>query len=324
MAKFSLLLPVYNGMPYLRACVDSVLAQSLHDFELWVSDDGSTDGSRALLESYRDPRMHLLPAGTRLGLFGNLNRLWAKSSGTFLRVICQDDLLEPECLAREAEFFEAHPEVGMTFAKPRAIDRDGNIVDSSAFGDLPDVMPPLLTLQHLYYHGSFPGNLSTVAMRRRLVEPLGRFDETFKVSADYEMWFRIGQTYPVGIIHRHLLRVRRHAGQLSNAKSSGVLFIVENRRVRASILPHLPDSVRASARWYEHMRHDVLDFHYGLRSFAAGRWWTFLSTISALGFGRWLVAGLLWLWTLNNRRYRPQARWILPTQQSESAQGHAL
>jgi hypothetical protein len=169
-----------------------------------------------------------------------------------------------------------------------------------------------LTLQHLFYHGCFPGNLTTVCLRRELVGPLGWFDESYRVSGDYEMWLRIARTHSIGVIHRHLVRVRVHREQLSARKDSGVRFVAENRRIRREILPLLPPRARSGAARFEHWRHDVLDFHFSLRCLLAGRWLAFARVARAMGLWNWLRGGALWLWTGNNRRHRPQADWILP------------
>lgn len=311
MAKFAILLPVYNGRPYLERCVESVLRQSHTDFELWIGDDGSTDGSREYAQSIKDPRIRVLTS-SRLRLFRNLNSLLAHTQAPYVRVLCQDDLLEPECLARELRFLENHPDVAWVFTKGRAIDEGGNVLRSDAFHDLPEVMPPLLTLQHLFYHGCFPGNLSTVAIRRSHIASLGGFDASFEVAADYEMWLRLGKRAPVGVLHEHLVSVRNHGGQLSMAKSSGLRFIVENRKIRQRILPLLPAHVQAAAHRFQHQRHDVLDFHFAMRALLSGRWATFWGSVKAMGWRDWLLGGFWWLWTLNNRRHRPQASWLLP------------
>lgn len=321
MSSFAILLPVYNGRPYLERCIESVLAQTHRDFELWIGDDGSTDNSRAYLDSLRDPRLRFCH-GERRGLFANLNALFDGTRAPIVRVLCQDDILEPNCLAEELAFFARHPEIGMTFTKSSLIDAHGAILQRGAFGDLPEVMPPLLTLQHLYYHGCFPGNLSTVAFRRELAGT--GFDTSFEVSADYELWLRLGWQKPVGVIHQHLVQIRNHAGQLSMARASGLRFIVENRRIRRIILPLLPPHAQAGARHYERVRHDVLDFHYTLRCLLAGRWLTAVRAWRAIGPARSLQAAAWWAWTMNNHRYRPQADWILPTSASWPADERLL
>ena len=107
----SIVMPVFQGMPYLPECVDSVLNQSQPSFELLVRDDGSTDGSREYLASLKDPRVRILQDRRRFGLFRNLNALLDHTKGKWIRILCQDDRLERCCLEEECSFLEAHPEL---------------------------------------------------------------------------------------------------------------------------------------------------------------------------------------------------------------------
>jgi glycosyltransferase involved in cell wall biosynthesis len=307
----SVVMPVYQGGAYLRAAVESVLAQTAVPFELVIGDDGSTDGSRAYLESLRDPRVRFFPGKGRSGLFGHLNRLLPRCRGNLIHFLCQDDLLEPGALAAQQAFFESHPQVGMAYAKYTTIGVQGETLALGELNDLPDVLPPMLATQHFFYHGCIAANLSTVTVRAEVLKEVGPFDESYTVSGDYELWSRIGARYPVGVIQRRLLRIRSHAKQLSRAKHSAVPFVIENARIRAALLPRLPEQTRAAARRFERRRQNVLDFHLALRCALAGHWTEARQIRQQLGVWGSAHALAFWLWTLNNRR-RPQAPWVLP------------
>ena len=66
-------------------------------------------------------------------------------------------------------------------------------------------------------------------LRREVLEKVGLFDESLRVSGDYDLWVRFCQSHDMGVLHQRLVRLRAHSGQLSNAKSSGIPFIEENR-----------------------------------------------------------------------------------------------
>lgn len=308
----SILLPVYNGEAYLRDCIASALAQTHREFELLVSDDGSSDASVGIVKSFNDPRVRLLPQEGRHGLFGNLNRLVQASRSPILQILCQDDRMETTCLADVLRFFARHSEVGMLFSKFYVIDGNGRTLSTCALGDLPEVMPPQLSLQHYFYHGCVPSNLSTVAVRKVCLEKAGGFDPSFDVSADYEMWVRLCRRWDMGVLHKHLLRIRHHARQLSAAPSSLLKFIEHNRRIRHEILPLLPPEIQAAAREYEVKRHHVLDVHAAVRSALAGRPLDLVRVARILGPSDFARASVAWLSTLNNRVGRPEARWVLP------------
>lgn len=303
----SVVLPVFNGEPFLRASLESVRGQTVTDFELLVGDDGSTDTSPAILESFRDPRMRSFRRTSRLGLFANLNDLVAQSRAPLLRFLCQDDQLEPICLEDEIAFLGAHPEVPMSFSKARKVDERGVEIARDELDDLPDVLSPSMTWQQFLYHGCIPGNLSTVCARREAVARAGGFDTTFALAGDYDLWVRLCADGPLGVVRKHLVRLRRHPGQLSRSSGAGVQFVRENRRVRAGLWPRVPLAQRRRARTYLVARHATLDVHYMMRCLLQGRPAAAGEVARALGPGDSLGGLLFWVATVNNRLYRPRA-----------------
>lgn len=97
--EISVIVPVYNAAPYLSECVESVLGQTLADFELWLVDDGSTDGSGALCDekALKDSRIHVLHQNNR-GVSAARNAGLDKAAGTYLMFLDADDLLTPDAL----------------------------------------------------------------------------------------------------------------------------------------------------------------------------------------------------------------------------------
>lgn len=311
MSKVSVVLPVYNGERYLAECIRSVLGQELEEFELLISDDGSADRSRRIIQSFSDARIRVFTQRRNLGLFANLNQLLRAARYPLVRILGQDDVLEAECLSHEVAFFARHPSVGMTYCKYIEIDEEGEEIARTRLRDLPAVVEPRSSLQLLYYYGCLPGNISTVCVRRECFEEVGLFDETFRAAGDHEMWVRICQQRDLGIVHRYLVRLRSHPGQLSRSPSSGAAFISEGRRIRQMLLPLLPAEIRAAAKRFSMLRHNVYDTHLVVRRLMAGR---FRDTADMVGvFGvRDLSLGLLfWLLTVNNHLYRPRPRIVL-------------
>jgi len=306
--KVSVLLPVFNGESYLRGCISSVLAQSLENFELLIGDDRSTDHSREIVAEFADPRIRPFYRTTNLRLFGNLNNLIASAQAPLIRFLCQDDLLESDCLAREAAFFAERASIGMSFCKCVTIDKTGQSTGQWAIDDLPPLLHPAMSLQLLYYYGCIPGNLSTVCVRRSALEQCGVFDETFTVSGDYELWTRICRQMDLGVVQQRLIRLRAHEGQLSRAAASGLEFIRQNRRIRATLAASLPAQTRRSGRVYAMLRQNVLDLHYGIRCLASGRGNMAWKVVSALGVSESLIALLAWVCSCNNRLWKPRPR----------------
>lgn len=310
MAKVSILLPVYNAERYLRECIASVVKQRFTDFELLLGDDCSTDGTREIIQQFTDNRFRVFLRKTNSGLFPNLNALLKESRAPLVRILCQDDILEEACLEEEAPFFDTHPDIGMSFCKPIIIDAGGIEIRKAALGDVPEVMPPQMCMQHFFYHGCIPGNLSTVCVRRKCFDELGPFDTSYHVAADYQMWVRICAQKDLGVIHKHLVRLRSHSKQLSQASASRVQFIGEYGKIRSRILPLLPPRIRGYARLYAIMRLSVMEVHYSIGCLLEGRVKDFFAIVRIKGPGNFLVSMFFWIVTVNNLLYRPPGRFV--------------
>lgn len=308
--KISLLLPVLNGQEYLQQCIESILAQTMNEFELIIGNNGSTDKSDEIIQKFSDSRIKYIPYVKNKGLFKNINSMIQYVSAPLVRFICQDDLLIENCLATEVAFFEKYPEIGISFCKSKSISATGQIINQGVLGDLPEIINSSMSLQLLFYYGCIPGNLSTVCIKRQCIKEFGLFDELFQVSGDYEMWVRICRKKAMGVIHHHLVNIRSHEKQLSRASESGVRCILENREIRSKILISLPEEIRFWAKCYSQMRQNVLDVHHSIHCLRYKKYNNFIRIFYIIGLAEFAIGLLFWLLTLNNHLYMPQPKWV--------------
>ena len=127
-AKFTLIVPSYNGGDYLRECVASIRAQTYPDWTLAVLDDGSTDGSWEWLRGLGEPRLALYPAPAHLGIIGNWGRALEVPKAEFVTIIGQDDRLDPDYLAVMDALTREHPDAGLYHAHFRYINAQGKVI----------------------------------------------------------------------------------------------------------------------------------------------------------------------------------------------------
>jgi glycosyltransferase involved in cell wall biosynthesis len=109
----SVLVPVYNSERMVAKCIDSVLSQTLEDFELVIVDDCSTDRTWEILQSYQDPRIKLHRNPQNLGLMPNFNRASSFGVGHYFKFLCADDALDPTALEEAVAVMEGDPEIGL-------------------------------------------------------------------------------------------------------------------------------------------------------------------------------------------------------------------
>ncbi|NTU92938.1 MAG: glycosyltransferase family 2 protein [Chlorobiaceae bacterium] len=123
----SVAVPLYNNERFIAETIESVLAQTMPDFELLVYDDHSTDRSLEIARSYSDPRIRIVTSDRNLGPEGNWNRAVSQVGGTYVKLLCADDLLFPECLEKQVEIFSGASSAGVSLVSCHRtiIDSDG-------------------------------------------------------------------------------------------------------------------------------------------------------------------------------------------------------
>ena len=185
MPVVSVVMAVYNGEAHLRETVASVLNQTLTDFECLIIDDGSTDATADILAALTDSRIVVMRNQQNEGLPYSLNRGLDHAQGTYIARLDVGDLSVPDRLEKQAQFLEAHPEVGIVGSWSQLIDESGNDVRIERFPlhDL-DIRWTLL-LRNPFLHPA-------VMLRRSVLEKhCLRYEPTFRAAQDYELLTRV-------------------------------------------------------------------------------------------------------------------------------------
>jgi glycosyltransferase involved in cell wall biosynthesis len=143
--RLSLGLPVYNGERYLAESLDALLAQSFTDFELIISDNGSTDQTGAIARQYEstDHRVRYVHHRRNRGSSFNHNFVIEQARGEFFKWVSDDDLYAPDLLQRCIDALDSRPEIALAHAWTAFIDDAGQITDKVDYPlttDVPDVV----------------------------------------------------------------------------------------------------------------------------------------------------------------------------------------
>lgn len=112
----SVCIPAYNNEAFIAATLESVLGQTYRHFEIIVIDDRSTDNTVPAIKRFSDPRIRLVENETNLGLGGNWNKALSCATGTYIKLLCADDLVYPDCLRRQVEVLEDPSHSGAVLA----------------------------------------------------------------------------------------------------------------------------------------------------------------------------------------------------------------
>lgn len=214
--QVSVLLPARNAESTLREAVESVLGQTYRDFELVLIDDGSTDGTLAIMEAFarRDSRVRVI-THPNMGMGASLNHAMANTDAEWVARMDADDVMMPTRLERQVAFVAAHPGIGVASCFVYYINERGDVI---ARGE-----SPLLTLEdfarcvreNVVIAVSHPGAI----MNRRAVLSVGGYRPEFWPADDQDLWNRLAEAgHPILVQPEYLLKYRIHDASICIAE----------------------------------------------------------------------------------------------------------
>jgi len=191
----SVCIPAYRGAAHIGEAIESVLAQTFTDFELVVIDDASPDDTAQVVMRYRDPRVRLVRNESNAGVQANWNRCLELARGRYFKLLPQDDLLAPECLAREVEVLEADRDerVALVCCARHIIDRRSRKLMTRGYARRERGPIPARTVwRNCMQRGTnLMGEPGGVLFRTALGRRIGGFDASIGNVTDLDCWFRL-------------------------------------------------------------------------------------------------------------------------------------
>jgi glycosyltransferase involved in cell wall biosynthesis len=205
-------LPVFNAVSFVHLAIDSVLEQTLKDFELIIIDDASDDGSGLIIDRYSGEHsfIRLFRNGQRQGVVRCLNKGLKHATGRKIARIDADDIWHPGKLAKQVTYMDNHPEVFLLGTFVRHIDESGNEIPGAALNRYTsdnDIRMNILKKNFICH--------SSVIYRREVMETVGFYNEAYINSEDYEYWIRILADHHVEIFPEVLTSYRIHSSMVS-------------------------------------------------------------------------------------------------------------
>lgn len=209
--KVSVCIPSYQLSDTIGKTIESVLAQTFTDFELLIEDDGSTDDSIKVIESYTDPRIRLFVKEKNEGQNKTTNNLIHRAQGEYICLLPADDIIVPDKLEKQVDYLDTHPECGIVFGYPDFIGQRGNPMDfvDKSVKSLENM--PKESWQKRFMVGNCLF-IATSMYRRSLHDELGYIDEDYSILADLDWYMRIVKEHDLHIIQETLAYVRMRDG----------------------------------------------------------------------------------------------------------------
>ena len=199
----TVLMPVYNAERFLSEAIDSILQQSLTDFEFLIIDDGSTDSSREIINSYKDPRIRLVQNETNLGITASLNKGIQLARASLIARMDADDISYPERLQKQYDYLRTHPDCALLSTSARVITEDKQTVYIDKINS-----------RYFYYNLTFTSPIfhPTVMYVKKAVQAVGMY--TVPYSEDFELFWHMSRQYKIDNLPEVLLDYRNNSQSL--------------------------------------------------------------------------------------------------------------
>ncbi len=213
--RISVITTVHNGERFLAAAIESILTQSFTDFEYLLVDDASTDGTGAILARYAAADARILPISKSFSVNHShaINAALGQARGEFVAILDADDLAHPARLARQVEFLDANPAVGVVGAQVQQIDDAGYAGKTMTF-------PTSWALARWTILFGTPVLHSAAMVRRSLLTEIGGYSVQWKYANDFSLWATLIDRTRITNLPETLVSYRRHAQQTSSAKTT--------------------------------------------------------------------------------------------------------
>jgi glycosyltransferase involved in cell wall biosynthesis len=208
----SVVMPVFDGERFVGAAIDSILTQTFGDFDFHIVDDGSTDGTAAILARYAgsDRRIVVHTQPRNSGITSALNLGCRAASGDLIARMDADDISLPERFERQIRFLEEHADVGVLGTCVRVIDEHGQLGAVWPCPSQPGLTAWSLLFTCIVAH-------PTVMMRRAVLERAGYYPVGYAIGQDYALWMRLVKLTRIANLEQVLVHYREVSTSLSRA-----------------------------------------------------------------------------------------------------------
>lgn len=214
-------IPTYNAECTIRDTLLSILTQTYKNLVVHISDNASTDATLDIIESISDSRVHIHRHTNNVGGEANFNRCINLAEGSYTAIYHADDLYDCRMVERQVDFLESHIQAGAVFTEAELIDENGNKIGKINFPmhlgsydylyDFQDVFKAVLRSSNFLI---CPSAMVRTNVYKHDVKCWR--GELFKSSADLDVWFRIAQIYPIGLLPNKLMQYRVSSSQFSS------------------------------------------------------------------------------------------------------------
>lgn len=236
----SVCIPSFNYGKYISEAIDSVLNQSLKEFELVIVDDCSTDNSKEVISRFSDSRIRFYENETNIGMTKNWNKCVKLSRGEFICILGADDYVHPEFLEKCVRSVGSNSRVGFVYSAFERVKDNREKIDTFRLSDIDFIESGSKAFRRFAKRNVVM--LSSALIRKDCFESLGDFDEHLGYAPDIEMFARIATRYDVSYISEVLGYYRLHKDNLTKVFGKTGQMVDEIIMTVDKMISDIPDN----------------------------------------------------------------------------------
>ena len=218
MPKISIVIPVFNGETYLKESIESVLSQSLTDWELILVNDCSTDSSLAIMESYHDSRIRIINNPSNQRLPKSLNIGFRAAAGEYLTWSSDDNCYGKNALFHMAQHLDNNPLCGLVYTDMYYMDEKGTV--NGCVSRQPEQLFVCNVVGACFLY------------RKEAAQAIGEYDADMFLVEDYDYWLRMAKKYKICRLNEKDYFYRKHRQSLTETKAAEIARQLERLRMR--------------------------------------------------------------------------------------------
>ena len=224
----TVLMPVYNAEDFVHGAIESILNQTYTEFELLIINDGSTDGTEKIINSFQDSRIRHIKNEQNLRLIATLNKGLKLAEGKYIARMDADDTSFPDRLQEQVDFMEANPEVGVCGTWYEAFGSKNSIV---RYPTDHNAIKYMSLYQCPFCHPTVMFRTSIIADNK--IE----FDSDYPHAEDYELWGRMAKVCRLANLPKVLLKYRLHEANISKLENG--TQVLNSNRIKTSLFKEI-------------------------------------------------------------------------------------
>jgi glycosyltransferase involved in cell wall biosynthesis len=223
--EVTILMAAYNASNYIADSITSVLNQTFQNYELLIINDGSTDNTETVIQSFKDSRIRVIKNEVNRGLIESRNIALKEAKGNFIAILDSDDIAMPDRLEKQLNAFRNNPELAVVGSRALIIDESGNETGENlaVFTDI-DKIKITLFFENTIIHSS------TMIKTEIFREVNGYQGDT--LIEDYDLFYRISQKYAIKNLEDYLVKYRIHGTNISIQKRDQLDQALYNLKIR--------------------------------------------------------------------------------------------